>query len=215
MSHLQNHHNHRHLSTNETRALVAVVLSLLTMSAELYYGMESHSVSLEMGGWHLLSHVFVLALAWFAYKLVDWKVFTGIHEHQILSGAGFISALSLSFVTIWMFAEGVQKLISPEINVTDAALITAGIGVVVNGIAAYLLHQGHDSDTADMNIYAAYLHVLSDVVLGAFSIVALLSARYFGWYKMDGICGILTSVVVLRWVFRLLFKSWKDMRDLE
>ena len=213
MSHSHNHHYRHHLRSNETRTLIAIVLSLMATAAQLYYGHESHSVSLEMSGWHLLSHVLVLALAWFTYKLVDWIIFTQVHEHQILSGAGFISALSLLAVTVWMFVEAISKLISPEVNVTDAALVTAGIGVVVNGISAYLLHQGHDKDHADMNIYAAYLHVLSDVVLGTFSIVALLSARYLHWYEMDGICGILTSIVVLNWVFRLLIKSWRDMRD--
>lgn len=213
MSHSHPHEHHHHLQSNETRTMIAVVLSLMAMSAELYYGYESNSVSLEMEGWHMLSHVLVLALAWFTYKLVDWKVFPNVPEHRILSGAGFLSALSLLLITLWMFAESIRKLISPEIEVTDAALVTAAIGLIVNGISAFLLHQGHDHDHTDMNIHAAYLHVLSDVLLGTFAILALLSAKYFHWYRMDGICGILTSVIVLRWSYKLLQKSWGDMRS--
>lgn len=213
MSHA--HHqkgNLQHLRSNETRTMIAIVLSLMAMTAQLYYGHQSNSVSLEMEGWHMLSHVLVLALAWFAYKLVDWNLFPNIAEHRILSASGFISASSLLLITLWMLGESIQKLINPEIDVTDAALVTAGIGLFVNGISAYLLHQGHDHDHTDMNIHAAYLHVLADVLLGTFAIVALLSAKYFEWYRMDGICGVLTAVIVLRWSYQLLLKSWSDIQ---
>ena len=209
MSHSHNHEHH-HLHSNENRTMIAVLLSLVAMSAELYFGYKSESVALEMEGWHMLSHVLVLALSFLIYKLIDWKVFSNIKEQRVLSGAGFVSALSLLLITLWMFVESILKLIKPEIDVTNAALFTAIIGLVINGISAYLLHQGHDHDLHDTNIEAAYLHVLSDVLLGFFTIVALLLAKYLNWNWADGLCGILTSLIVLRWAFLLLIKSRKE-----
>ncbi|HEY0261682.1 MAG TPA: cation diffusion facilitator family transporter [Chitinophagales bacterium] len=212
MAHSHNHEHH-HLNRNENRTMIAVLLSLVAMAAELYFGYQSESVALEMEGWHMLSHVLVLALSFFTYKLIDWKVFPDVEEKRILSGAGFVSALSLLLITLWMFVESIHKLVKPEIDVTNAALFTAIIGLIINGIAAYLLHQGHDHDHQDTNIEAAYLHVLSDVLLGFFAIIALLLAKYLNWDWADGLCGILTSIIVLRWAYLLLAKSWREIQN--
>jgi cation diffusion facilitator family transporter len=210
MSHHHEHSDHHHLRSNENITAIAVFLSIGAMVLELYYGYKINSVALIMDGWHMLTHVLVLTLAWLTYKLIDWKVFSGIHEHKILSGSGFISALFLLLITVWMMAESAMKLMKPEMDVTTGALLTAVIGLIVNGVSAIILHRGHEHDHDDINLYAAYLHVLADVVLSLFAIVALFSAKYLEINWMDAVCGIVASAIILKWSFSLLKKSWTD-----
>jgi len=195
--------------------MVAVFLSLGAMALELYYGYMIDSSALIMDGWHMLTHVLILLLAWGTYKLIDLNVFKHTSEHKILSISGFVSALTLLIFTLFMLIESIEKLNRPEFAVTDAAFITIFVGLTVNGICAYLLHQGHESDAQDYNIYAAYIHVLADVLLSFIALIALLAARYYAIYWLDAVSGILASLVILKWASSLLLNSWKDARTVE
>jgi cation diffusion facilitator family transporter len=206
-------HDHHHIHSNETRTIIAVVLSIVAMLLELYFGYTINSMALVMDGWHMLTHVMVLLLAYFTYKIIDWKLFPNTSEHHILSASGFFSSMLLLGVTIWMLIESLMKFLDPQIDVTNGALITALVGLVVNGIAAYLLHEGHVHDHDDMNLSAAYLHVLADVILSVFAIFALLSAKYFNITWMDAVCGVLASLIILKWSATLLRKSWLDLNQ--
>ncbi|MBL7800057.1 MAG: cation transporter [Chitinophagales bacterium] len=206
-------HDHHHIRSNETRTIIAVALSLAAMLLELYFGYTINSMALVMDGWHMLTHVMVLLLAYFTYKIIDWNLFPNTSEHRILSASGFFSAMLLLGVTVWMLIESLMKFSNPEIDVTNGALITSIVGLVVNGIAAYLLHEGHVHDHADMNLSAAYLHVLADVILSVFAIFALLSAKYFNITWMDAVCGVLASLIILKWSATLLRKSWLDLNQ--
>lgn len=206
-------HNHHHIHSNETRTIIAVALSLAAMLLELYFGYSINSMALVMDGWHMLTHVMVLLLAFFTYKIIDWNLLPNTSEHRILSASGFFSSMLLLGVTIWMLIESLMKFADPQIDVTNGALITAIIGLVVNGIAAYLLHEGHVHDHDDMNLSAAYLHVLADVILSVFAIFALLSAKYFNITWMDAVCGVLASLIILKWSATLLRKSWLDLNQ--
>jgi cation diffusion facilitator family transporter len=206
------HHDHHHLQSNEKLTAIAIFLSIGAMGLELFYGYKINSVALIMDGWHMLTHVLVLGLAWLTYKLIDLGVFSGIHEHKVLSASGFISAFILLSVTLWMLIESFTKFMKPDIDVTMGALLTSVIGLVVNGVSAFILHKGHEHDHADINLHAAYLHVLSDVVLSIFAIIALISARYFNIDWMDAVCGIVASLIILKWSAALLKKSYTDFR---
>jgi cation diffusion facilitator family transporter len=204
---------HHHLRANETRTIAAVFLSLGAMALELYYGYAIGSNALIMDGWHMLTHVLILLLAWGTYKLIDFNVFKHTSEHRVLSISGFVSAFTLLFFTLFMLVESFEKLNRPELVVTDAAFVTIILGLIVNGICAFLLHQGHESDEHDYNIYAAYIHVLADVLMSFIALIALLAARYYAIYWLDAVSGILASLVILKWASSLLRNSWLEIKN--
>lgn len=71
----------------------------------------------------------------------------------------------------------------------------------------YHEHEHHTHDHAnhqDQNLTSAYLHVMADALTSLLAIVALLSAKYFGWIWMDPIMGIVGAVLVARWSYGLL-----------
>ncbi|MBS1596232.1 MAG: cation transporter [Bacteroidetes bacterium] len=210
--HQHNHeHSHYHLHSNQRSTQIVVLISVATMLLELYYGYASQSVALMMEGWHMLSHVLVLALAWAAYVYLKSRHKENNHKLQkrVLSLSAFASSIVLLLVTIVMVYESIEKFLHADIDVTDGALAVAVIGLVVNAISAYFLHR--EEEHHDLNMRAAYLHVVSDILISVFAIISLLAARWLGWKLVDPICGLLGAVIILKWAIELIRKSWVEI----
>ena len=211
MSHDHDHHSHYHLHTNQRSTQIVVLLSALTMLLELYFGYAAQSVALMMEGWHMLSHVLVLALAWLAYSYLKkrHKENNPKLQRRVLSLSAFASSIVLLIVTIGMIYESIGKFFHPDIDVTSGALIVAIVGLVVNGISAFFLHR--EEDHHDLNMRAAYLHVMSDVIISVFAIISLFAAKWFGLKILDPICGLISAVIILKWAIELIRKSWVEI----
>lgn len=206
-------HSHYHYHLHERKTRIAVALACVTMFAELFVGYRVHSISLIMEGWHMLSHVMVLLLANMAYVYIRQrrKELNEVKQQKVLALAGFGSAISLLLITLWMGVESYEKWMHNEMEVTEMALWISAIGLAVNGISAYLLHQ---EEVTDHNLRAAYLHVLSDMVLSIFAIVSLVGAKYFSWFWLDPFTGFLGSLILMRWAYELIRSSWKKILEL-
>ena len=108
-----------------------------------------------------------------------------------------------------MIYESIGKFFHPDIDVTSGALIVAIVGLVVNGISAFFLHR--EEDHHDLNMRAAYLHVMSDVIISVFAIISLFAAKWFGLKMLDPICGLISAVIILKWAIELIRKSWVEI----
>ncbi len=219
MAHQHNHshehdHSHFHHHANERSTRIVVLISVATMVLELVFGYQTQSISLIMEGWHMLSHVLVLMLAWVAYVYIRRRgqQVSDAQRHRVIALSSFASSITLLLVTLFMIYESVLKFWHPEIDFSTGALIVAVIGLVVNGLSAYFLHR--EEEKSDLNMQAAYRHVLSDVLLSVLAIVSLLAAEYFGWYLLDPICGLLGAAVILKWSVELIRKSWVEVLGL-
>ncbi|MFN8285586.1 MAG: cation diffusion facilitator family transporter [Chitinophagales bacterium] len=212
MPHHHNHeHSHYHIHSNERSTRIVVFISFVTMLLELYYGYAANSKTLIMEGWHMLSHVLVLLLAWGAYFYIKQKHGAITHEqqHRVISLAGFASAVVMLVVTVSMIYETLYRFMDLQVEVSIEAFAVAFIGLVVNGLSAYFLHR--EEEKWDINMQAAYLHVLSDVVISLFAIVALIAAKYFDFKILDSILAIVGALVILRWAMGLIHKSWNEV----
>jgi cation diffusion facilitator family transporter len=211
MSHEHHDHSHYHIHTNERSTKIVVLLSVLTMALELYFGYANHSVALTMDGWHMLTHVLVMSLAWAAY----WYLKTRHQENnqklkdRVISLSAFASAIVLLVVTLLMIVESVEKFFNLDIDASDGALAVSVIGLVVNGASAFLLHR--EEEHRDLNMHAAYLHVVSDVVISVFAIIALFAARFWDFKILDPICGLLSALIIIRWAVGLIRQSWRQI----
>lgn len=159
----------------------------------------------------MLSHVLVLLLAWGAYFYIKQKHGAITHEqqHRVISLAGFASAVVMLVVTVSMIYETLYRFMDLQVEVSIEAFAVAFIGLVVNGLSAYFLHR--EEEKWDINMQAAYLHVLSDVVISLFAIVALIAAKYFDFKILDSILAIVGALVILRWAMGLIHKSWNEV----
>jgi cation diffusion facilitator family transporter len=205
------HHTHYHIHTNERSTKIVVILSVFTMLLELYFGYANHSVSLTMDGWHMLTHVLVMGLAWAAY----WYLKQRHNENnlklkeKVISLSAFASAVVLLLVTVMMMVESVMKFFNLDVDASNGALAVSVIGLIVNGASAFLLHR--EEEQRDLNMHAAYLHVISDIVISVFAIISLFAARFFGLKILDPICGLLGALIIIRWAVGLVRKSWRQI----
>lgn len=159
----------------------------------------------------MLSHVMVLLLAWGAYFYIRQKHGSITHEqeHRVISLAGFASAVVMLVVTLTMIYETLHRFMDLQVEVNAEAFIVATIGLLVNGASAYFLHR--EEEKWDINMKAAYLHVMSDVVISMFALVALLAAKYFDLKILDSILAIVGALIILRWAVGLIHKSWNQV----
>src|SRR5437667_4125314 len=109
-----------------------------------------------------------------------------------------------------MAGESVRRLFVPlEIHFNEAIGI-ACVGLLVNLGCAVLLADRHresgggSSHREDLNLRAAYLHVLADAFTSVLAIVALTGGKFFGWSWLDPVVGLVGSAVVFSWAYQLL-----------
>ena len=216
MAHEHHHHDHSHyhIHANERSNRIVVLISFCTMLLELYFGYASNSKTLMMDGWHMLSHVLVLLLAWGAYFYIlrNRNEITHAQQHKVIALSGFASAVIMLLITLGMIYESATGFFDTHADVNNETLLVAVIAVVVNGISAFFLHR--EEEKTDVNLQAAYLHVLSDVVLSVFAIIALLAIKYFDWKMLDSILALFGALVILKWSIELIRKSWREVLEL-
>src|SRR5207302_2568433 len=167
--------------------------------------------------WHMATHVAAFAIAvgayWFARRHFNNERFTfGTGKIGVLGG--YTSAIVLGGIALIMAGESVLRLFSPLAIAFNQAIPIACLGLAVNVTSALLLKQ-HDHDSHhydhgghshshDLNLRAAYLHVLADAMTSVFAIIALTCGKFFGWIWLDPVMGIVGSGVIAQWAYALV-----------
>ena len=217
------------MSANERRTVVVLVLTAITMVAEIVCGSLFGSMALLADGWHMGSHAAALAIPLFAYAYARrhaenprYSFGTG----KVNALGGFASAMLLLLVAVGMLWESGARLIHPVGIDYDDALIVALVGLLVNGVSVLLLrddghHHHHDHDhgdhhqhhVRDSNLRGAYLHVLADAVTSVLAIGALLAAKLAHVTFVDPIVGIVGALVIAKWSFGLIRTTSRELLD--
>jgi len=132
-------HSHARMkdySTNESRTLVVVLLTTLTMVIEILAGYWTGSMALLADGWHMGTHTLALGLSYVAYRLAHF--FEGSGRFSFGTGkmgilAGYTSALFLGFAAIWMIYESICRIVDPvaiAFSIVQILTITAILMIV-------------------------------------------------------------------------------------
>jgi cation diffusion facilitator family transporter len=195
----------------ERRTRIVIGVTAAMMIVEIAVGLMSHSMALLADGWHMSTHVLAFLITAVAYYFArtqagNARFSFGTGKIGVLGG--FTSAVVLSIVAFLMAGESVHRLFAPlEIHFNEAIGI-ACIGLLVNLGCAVLLADRHpgsgSSHHEDLNLRAAYLHVLADAVTSVLAITALTGGKFFGWTWLDPVVGIVGSGVVFSWAYTLL-----------
>ncbi|MBS4013262.1 MAG: cation transporter [Bacteroidetes bacterium] len=201
-----------HSHTFETKTLIVVIITAVTMVAEIFFGYWTNSMALLADGWHMASHVLALGLSWIAYvfarKYANSKKYS-FSKEKLLSLSGFASAIFLLVVAVFMAIQSVERLISPVSIKFGEAIIVAVIGLIVNVLSAFILH--HKYEHSDHNIRSAYLHVLADGLTSFTAIIALTAGMYYNLFYLDSLSGIISSVVITKWAIELIKNSGRTL----
>ncbi|MCY1210764.1 Cadmium, cobalt and zinc/H(+)-K(+) antiporter [compost metagenome] len=220
-----------------TRLVMAITAA--TMVVEIAAGLWFNSMALLADGWHMSSHALAIGLSAFAYAAArryagDRRFAFGTWKIEVL--AGFASAVFLLGIAALMAAGSVERLFSPQdIHYREAMAVTA-LGLLVNLGCALILgghahghdhghdhghhHHGHDHDHGhghhhDINLRAAYVHVLADAATSVLALVALAGGWWLGWAWLDPVMGLVGAALVGRWAVGLMRQSGAVLLDRE
>ena len=200
-------------SKGERRTRIVIVITGVMMVVEITAGLLSHSMALLADGWHMSTHVTAFLITAIAYYFTrrhasNERFSFGTGKMGVLGG--FASAVVLSVVAFLMAGESVRRLFVPLSIHFNEAIGIACVGLLVNLGCAVLLgdhdHEGSDGSTHrhDLNLRAAYLHVLADALTSLLAITALTGGKLFGWSWLDPVVGLVGSCVVFSWAYSLL-----------
>lgn len=192
------HGGHRHHgSGNERALLIAALLTGSFMLAEVAGGLLSGSLALLADAGHMLTDFASLVLAWLAIRVsrrpADWKRTYGFGRFSVL--AAFVNGITLLAITAWIAVEAVRRLFDP-VEVLGAPMLAIAVaGLVVNIVAFWVLTRGqHDN----LNLRAAALHVLGDLLGSIAAIVAAGVILWTGWSPIDPILSVVVALLILR-----------------
>ncbi len=216
------------LAERNTRWVVWLTATM--MVAEITGGWIFNSMALLADGWHMSSHALALGLSVLAYAAArrfaqDPRFAFGTWKIEILGG--YTSAIFLVAVAGLMVYQSVERLLAPTPIHYNQAIAIAVLGLAVNLVCAWLLkdghahHHHHHGDHAqhdhhhDLNLRAAYLHVLADAATSLFAIVALFGGKLWGAAWLDPVMGIVGAALVSIWAYGLLRDTSRVLIDAE
>ena len=171
---------------NERKTLFVIIITVLTMIAEIVYGYITNSMALLADGYHMGTHALALGLTYAAYviarKLEDSPLFPN-GTSKIGTLAAYTSSIFLGLTGLWIIFEAVKRFINPlQIHFNEAILV-AIIGLLVNSVCILIMEHGHhideDEHKEDYNFKAAYYHILADALTSILAIAALIAGKYF------------------------------------
>ena len=200
-------------SQNEKKTAFVVLFSAATMVLEIIFGLFSKSMALLADGIHMGSHVLAIGLSWGAYILVRHLEKKDTHQvdtEKVLSLSAYTSGILLLVFALFILVEASERFFSPtvEIRYTEA-MIVAAIGMVVNIICAFVLHDAHEHQ--DYNRHSAYLHVLADALTSLGAIFGLICAMIWNIIWIATLVAVVCSLVIIRWAKNLLFDTGKAL----
>jgi len=193
-------------------------------------------MALLADGWHMATHAAALGIAGLAYMFARQHA----RNSHFAFGTGkfgdlaaFSSAIILALIAVQIAWESVVRLVHPVPIAYGEAIFVAALGLAVNLVSAWLLHDTHDHHHGhghapgahddhdkshghrhhDNNLRAAYIHVLADAATSVLAIAALVFAMYSQWVWADPAVGIVGSIVIASWAFGLIRASGAVLLD--
>jgi cobalt-zinc-cadmium efflux system protein len=201
-------HEHNHAVAHRTLGAVfalGVALNLVFVLVEAAYGVIGHSVALLADAGHNLGDVLGLAIAWGASVLArrgpSHRYTYGLRSSSIL--AALFNAIVLLIAVGAIAVEAINRFTAPQPVATGTVMVVAAIGIVVNGVTALLLQRAHHHHH-DLNVRAAFLHMVADagVSVGVVLTGALILAT--GWLWLDPATSLVIALVIVAGSWRLL-----------
>src|SRR5260221_2159564 len=201
-------HAHSHGLTADginARMGVAVGLNVIFVAIEGTFGFISNSVALIADAGHNLGDVLGLVCAWTAFHLgrrpPGGRFTYGLGRSSVLADLTYAVLLLVACGAIgW---EAIGRLAAPPTVAGATVMGVAAIGIVLNGVSAWLLHGGsHD----DLSRRSAFIHMLGDAAVSAGVLISggLIVLTHWSW--LDPVVSLLIVAVILA-------STWSLLRD--
>lgn len=205
--HPHGHDHHHGVMSGHGRAFaIAIVLNAVFVTIEFGYGFAAKSMALVADAGHNLSDVLSLVLAWgatlMARRQPDGRYTYGLRSSSILAAlANAVLLLVACGAIAW---EAVERFWQPPPVAGVTVSVIAGIGIVINGLSAWLFMKGSKHD---LNIRGAYLHMAADAVISLGVVLTGLAMLFTGWYWLDPVISLVIVMVIVVGTWGLLRDS--------
>ncbi|RWR01097.1 zinc transporter ZitB [[Pantoea] beijingensis] len=206
-------HSHAEGNSNKNRLLAAFSITAVFMVAEVIGGIISGSLALLADAGHMLTDAAALLVALLAVQFAQRKP-NARHTFgwlRLTTLAAFVNAIALLVITALIVWEAIRRFYQPQPVAGGFMLVIAIGGLIANLLSFWLLHRG--TEEKNLNVRAAALHVLGDLLGSVGAIVAALIILFTGWTPIDPILSILVSALVLRSAWSLMKESFHELLE--
>lgn len=190
---------------NKSRLWIVFGLTTGYMLAEAVTGILTRSLALLADAGHMLTDAGALGLSLLAVSFSErgpspQRTF-GYYRAEIL--AALANAVVLLLMSFYILYEAWQRFKDPPVVASWPMLVVAAIGMGVNLVGIRLLAA---SSAKSLNVKAAYLEVMSDVLGSLGVIVAGVIMLTTGWYRADAVFGAAIGLFIVP-------RTWSLLKD--
>lgn len=191
-------HDHNHSTeVSGGRLLTTMLLNFFITIIEILGGIFSGSLSLLSDAFHNFSDGIAIIISYIAIILSkkprSLKYTFGLKRAEIL--AAIINSSALIIISFFLIKEAFDRLYSSSKIDGSLMLIVASAGLVANIVGTVLLKKGSGKN---LNLKAAYLHLLGDAISSFAVIIGAVFIIYFNIYWLDPILTIMISLYILK-----------------
>jgi cobalt-zinc-cadmium efflux system protein len=199
-------HRHQHSSESGKRLGIVLLLTAAYMIAEAIGGWWTDSLALLADAGHMFTDVAALALAlaavWFGSRPATPSKTFGYYRLEII--AALVNGVALVVMSLLIFYGAYERWLNPQVVRSQPMALIATGGLCINLVCAWILYGRNE---VDLNIRAAWLHVVGDVLGSVAAIAAALVMTFFGWYAADAVFSVVIGVLIIWSSARLIKES--------
>ncbi|WP_088051950.1 cation diffusion facilitator family transporter [Virgibacillus dakarensis] len=199
-------HDHTH-GANKKTLMISFFIITGYMIVEAVGGFLTNSLALLSDAGHMLSDSISLGVGVLAFalgeKVANYSKTYGYKRFEIL--AAVFNGVTLILIALYIFYEAYQRFSNPPEVASTGMLIIAIIGLLINILVAWNLMRGGDTKE-NLNIRAAFLHVIGDLLGSVGAIIAALLIMFFNWGWADPLASVIVAVLVL-------ISGWRVTKD--
>ncbi len=190
------HHHHHHAHGTGWVLRLSVIATLCFTAFEIYAGFRAHSLALLSDAGHNFTDAVALLLAaiglYFQGRPADQTKTYGYQRAGVL--AAFINAITLLILSGFIIWEAIQRLMKP-VGVDDKLMVWVSVVALVMNLGIMLALRQRKSH--DLNIRAAFIHMMGDALGAVAILIGALVIRYTGWLYIDPILSIALAGLIV------------------
>lgn len=199
-------HNHHHHEVKGKNLFITIILNIIITLSQIVGGIMSGSLALLSDAMHNFSDVLALVIAWWANRLSskpknEQKTF-GYKRAQTI--AALFNSSVLFGIALFLIIEAINKFINPQ-PIESSLVIWLGVLSILLNAASVLLIKDDSHD--DINMKAAYLHLLTDVMTSVAVVIGGVLMHYFDIFWIDSVITILIAVYLIKASYGIIKES--------
>ncbi|MCL2283012.1 MAG: cation diffusion facilitator family transporter [Fibromonadales bacterium] len=206
-----NHEHHHHSDMSKAFAW-GIALNSVFVVAEAIIGYLSGSLAILADAGHNLADVASLLIAFLAFRLAlakpTSKYTYGYKKATVL--AALANAVILLIAIAVIVYEALERISSPVEIDGKIVMLTAGIGILINGFTAMLFFRNREDD---LNIKGAYLHLAADALVSLGVVISGAVILFASLYWLDSAISIIIAIVIFASTWALLKQTLRISLD--